>query len=89
ITECGVPDTADMDRPRFLVSHLQEVHRAVQDGVPVRGFFHWTLVDNFEWIEGWSMRFGLIGLDVETQERRPKPAAQVYASICKSNKLPG
>ncbi|MFQ5593687.1 MAG: glycoside hydrolase family 1 protein [Anaerolineae bacterium] len=89
ITECGVPDTADMDRPRFLTSHLQEVHRAIQEGVPVQGFFHWTLVDNFEWVEGWSMRFGLIGLDVETQERRPKPAAQVYAGICQSNRLPG
>lgn len=88
ITECGVPDTADMDRPRFLIRHLQEVHRAVQEGVPVQGFFHWTLVDNFEWIEGWSMRFGLIGLDVETQERRPKPAAQVYGNICKTNQLP-
>ncbi len=87
ITECGVPDTAEMDRPRFITSHLRAVHRAIQEGVPVRGFFHWTLVDNFEWAEGWSMRFGLIALDEATQERRPKPAAQLYADICKVNGL--
>lgn len=88
ITECGVPDTASMDRSRFIVSHLRAVHRAMEEGVPVRGFFHWTLVDNFEWVEGWSMRFGLIALNVETQERRPKPAAEVYAEICRSNGFP-
>ncbi len=87
ITECGVPDTAQMDRSRFIVSHLREVHRAIREGVMVRGFFHWTLVDNFEWAEGWSLRFGLIALDEKTQERRPKPAAEVYAAICRANKL--
>lgn len=88
ITECGVPDTASMDRARFLITHLQAVHRAIQEDVPVRGFFHWTLVDNFEWVEGWSLRFGLIALDEETQERRPKPAADLYAEICRANGLP-
>lgn len=87
VTECGVPDTADMDRPRFIVTHLRETHRAIEEGVPVQGFFHWTLVDNFEWVEGWSMRFGLIALDVETGERRDKPAAEVYATICRTNLL--
>lgn len=88
ITECGVPDTADMERPRFLREHLRAVYRAIEEGAPVRGFFHWTLVDNFEWTEGWSLRFGLIGLDESTGNRLPKPAADMYAEICHSGALP-
>jgi len=84
ITENGVPDTAQMDRARFIVTHLAAAHRALQEGVDLRGYFHWTLVDNFEWLEGWTMRFGLIALDETTGERHPKPAAEVYAQICRS-----
>lgn len=88
ITECGVPDGADMERPRFLIEHLRAVHQALEDGAPVHGFFHWTLVDNFEWTEGWSLRFGLIGLDEATGTRHPKPAAEAYADICLSGTVP-
>jgi beta-glucosidase len=88
ITECGVPDDADMERGQFLVEHLRAVHRAIGEGIPVRGFFHWTLVDNFEWTEGWSLRFGLIGLDESTGTRSPKPAAETYAEICRTGRLP-
>src|SRR5438445_13871102 len=62
--------------------------RAIQSGVPVRGYFHWTCFDNFEWAEGYSAKFGLIACDPATQERRPRPSARLYAQICRVNGLP-
>lgn len=87
ITENGVADRADRLRPQFLVNHLAQVHRAIQEGVRVHGYFHWTLVDNFEWTEGWQMRFGLVELDPKTQARRPRPSAALYERICRANAL--
>ncbi|HID89731.1 MAG TPA: glycosyl hydrolase family protein, partial [Anaerolineae bacterium] len=55
--------------------------------IPVRGYFHWTLVDSFEWAEGWTLRFGLIELDPETQERKPRRSAYLYRDICKANAI--
>ncbi len=89
ITENGLPDEDDDQRPSFIVRHLMQVHRAIQEGVDVRGYFHWTLVDNFEWADGWGLRFGLIALNPETQERTPRPSAYVYADICRHNGIPG
>lgn len=87
ITEFGVPDNDDSVRPRFLVEHLAAVHRAICEGVLVQGAYFWSLVDNFEWGEGWSARFGLIRVDPETQERRVKASAQVYRRIAEANGL--
>jgi len=87
VTENGLPDADDDQRPRFLLTHLAAVHRALQEGVPVRGYFHWSLVDNFEWAEGWSLRFGLIALDVETQERRLRRSGELYAEICRAGAI--
>ena len=70
ITENGLPDDDDDQRPRFLLTHLAQVWRAIREGVPVRGYYHWSLVDNFEWAQGYAMRFGLIEVDFATQERR-------------------
>jgi beta-glucosidase len=53
----------------------------------VQGYFHWTLVDNFEWERGWTQRFGLWELEVETQTRRKRPSADFYAEICLENGL--
>ncbi len=88
ITENGLPDEDDDQRPSFIVRHLEQVHRAIQEGVDVRGYFYWTLVDNFEWADGWNLRFGLIALDPDTQERTPRPSAHLYAQICRANALP-
>ncbi len=85
ITENGVEDASDGLRPRYLVEHLHQVWRAVNLNLPVRGYFHWTLVDNFEWAAGWTMRFGLWELDPETQTRRKRPSADLYAEICREN----
>jgi beta-glucosidase len=85
VTETGLPDADDDQRPRFLLTHLAQVHRALRDGLPIQGFYHWTLVDNFEWADGWGLRFGFIELDPETQERRIRPSGHLYADICRTN----
>lgn len=87
ITENGVEDSQDTLRPRYLIQHIHQVWRAVNFNYPVKGYFHWTLVDNFEWERGWTQRFGLWELDVETQERRKRPSADLFAEICKANGL--
>jgi beta-glucosidase len=84
ITENGLPDADDDQRPRFLLSHLYQVWRAVQQNIPVMGYYHWSLVDNFEWDRGWLQRFGLIEMDPVTQERRPRPSGELYGRICRS-----
>lgn len=88
ITENGVPDREDTQRPYLLATYLSEVWRAIQDGVDVRGYFHWTLVDNFEWAEGWNLRFGLIELNPQTGERTPRTSAAVYSRIVQTNGVP-
>jgi len=85
ITENGVCDTHDEIRPRVLIAYLAALHRAIQDGAPVKGYFHWTLTDNFEWQEGYWLNFGLIRNDLITQTRTPRPSAQVYARIAREN----
>jgi beta-glucosidase len=87
ITENGVADADDRYRPSFLVDHLREVWRAIQDGVPVKGYYHWSLTDNFEWAEGWNLRFGLIEVDPLTQERTMRPSGRLYSEICTANAL--
>ncbi len=87
ITENGVPDAADRLRPAFLLSHLREVWRAVSFNWPVMGYYHWSLVDNFEWDRGWTQRFGLFEVDPETQERRPRNSARLYTEICQSGSI--
>jgi beta-glucosidase len=85
VTETGLPDADDDQRPRFLVTHLAQVARAIADGADVRGLYFWSLVDNFEWAEGWALRFGLIALDKKTQERTPRPSARLFAAIAAEN----
>jgi beta-glucosidase len=87
ITENGVADAGDHLRPRYLAEHVQQVWRAVNFNWPVKGYFHWTLVDNFEWERGWTQRFGLWELDTETQARHKRPSADFYAEICRANAL--
>ena len=88
VTEFGIPDNTDRQRPQFIIDHVAAMHRALQEGVPLHGAFFWSLVDNFEWAEGWSARFGLIGVDPETQDRTVRSSAGVYARICRENGLP-
>ncbi len=87
VTETGLPDNTDAQRPRFLITHIAAVHRAIREGAPVKGFFHWSLLDNFEWAEGYAARFGLYHTDFETQERTLKRSGEVYREICAANAL--
>ncbi len=87
ITENGVEDSTDSLRPRYIAQHIHQLWRAVNFNWPVKGYFHWTLVDNFEWERGWMQRFGLWALDPETQKRTKRPSADLYAAICKENGL--
>ena len=87
ITENGVEDAESAIRPRYLAAHIRQVWRAVNFNWQVRGYFHWSLVDNFEWERGWTQRFGLWALDVGTQQRRKRLSADLYAEICKANGL--
>ncbi len=87
ITENGVEDHEDKIRPRYLAQHIHQMWRAVNFNWPVKGYFHWSLVDNFEWERGWTQRFGLWGLDLETQKRIRRPSVDLFAEICKENGL--
>ncbi len=89
ITEHGVPDADDSLRPLVLVRGLRSVWRAINFNYPVRGYFFWTLVDNFEWAEGYDprFRFGLFGCDPQTQQRTPRRSAELYGEICAANAL--
>lgn len=85
VTENGIASVNDDKRIRFLVAHLKEVYCAIQSGVDVRGYFYWSLLDNFEWEKGFGPRFGLIGVNQKTMERIPKPSFNVYAKIAQTN----
>ena len=73
---------------RYLVDVLSNVQLAIQDGVDVHGYFHWTNLDNFEWARGYQVRFGLIDVDRKTLERTIKPSGRLYARIAQANALP-
>lgn len=87
ITENGFSDSIDDRRPRAILEHLVMVYRALSEGIPVRGYFHWSLVDNFEWNNGWHARFGLIEIDPLTQERTPRRSASMFGEICRANAI--
>jgi beta-glucosidase len=87
ITENGVPDAADRLRPTFLLDHLRQVWHALSFCYPVMGYYHWSLVDNFEWDRGWTQRFGLVAVDPVAQEREWRPSAHLYKEICRSYSL--
>jgi beta-glucosidase len=87
ITENGLPDAADRQRPSFLLTHMAQVQRAISEGVNVRGYYHWSFTDNFEWAEGWALRFGLVALDQQTQIRTPRPSASLFSQMIGANAI--
>src|SRR5574341_1037787 len=87
IAENGVEDANDRMRPRYIAQHIHQMWRAVNFNWPVKGYFYWSLVDNFEWERGWTQSFGLWALDIETQKRTKRPSANLYAEICRENGL--
>ena len=83
ITENGVADSNDDIRPEHLKRHLWIISEAIRDGYDIKSFHHWSLMDNFEWAEGYSMRFGLYEVDFNTQERTLRPSGELYQKIIK------
>ncbi|KUO82972.1 MAG: beta-galactosidase [Caldivirga sp. MG_3] len=88
VTENGIADEHDRWRSWFLVSHLYQVHRAMQAGADVRGYFHWNLTDNLEWAAGYRMRFGLVYVDYSTKRRYLRPSALVMREIARQKAIP-
>ena len=87
ITENGIATADDTQRERYLTDVLANVHASIEDGVDVRGYFHWTNMDNFEWARGYTAHFGLIGVDRKTLERTIRPSGRLYARIATANGL--
>jgi beta-glucosidase len=77
----------DLDRREYLRSYLAELHRAIVEGLDVRGYFVWSLLDNFEWAEGYAKRFGIVHIDYATQLRTPKLSAGWYSDVIRDNRL--
>jgi len=80
-------EVLDLDRREYLRNNLISVHRAIAEGFDVRGYFLWSLMDNFEWAEGYSKRFGIVRVDYETQERTPKLSGRWYGQVARENRL--
>ena len=81
VTENGIADARGTARAAFLRAHVHAVARAAAEGVPVRGYFHWSLTDNFEWAEGFEPRFGLYRVDYRTFARAPAGGAEEFAAL--------
>ncbi|MEA1963086.1 MAG: glycoside hydrolase family 1 protein [Patescibacteria group bacterium] len=85
ILENGLADASDDKRAEFIKKHLYFVYKAIEEGVNVKGYFYWSLLDNFEWDKGYAPKFGLFAVDRKTFERKARPSAEVYRDICKMN----
>lgn len=81
VTENGLADASDAQRPDYIRDHLRAIERVQQEGVDVRGYLHWSLLDNFEWDYGFKPRFGLVAVDYATQQRTARHSAYVYRAI--------
>ncbi len=87
VTENGVSTDDDHRREVFIHRALASMKSAIDDGVDVRGYFHWTLIDNWEWNEGFHQTFGLVAFDHATFERKVKPSARLLGDIARRNSL--
>lgn len=87
ITENGIPDQTDSKRAKFIYDHMVEVNRLIDHGVDVRRYYHWSLLDNMEWNDGYGPRFGLVEVNYDTLERRIRKSGHFYGEICKEKKI--
>ena len=87
VTENGIATDDDAERIEYVTLHLEQVHDAITRGVDVRGYFYWSILDNFEWNEGYRPKFGLVAVDRETMERMPKPSLEWYGGVSRANAL--
>jgi beta-glucosidase len=87
VTEHGIGTDDDALRAQFIPAALSELNQAMAQGVPVEGYIHWSLLDNFEWIFGYKPKYGLVAVDRTTFRRTPKPSARVLGTIAQQNSL--
>lgn len=87
ITENGLADARDSKRESFIKDHLYFIQQAITKKVDVRGYFHWSLLDNYEWAHGFEPKFGLVEVDFQTLERKIRPSAYKFKEICETNSL--
>lgn len=88
VTENGIADAEDVFRANFIVDHLKVMQKALnEEKIDVRGYFHWALTDNYEWAKGFSMKFGLCAVDLNTKKRKQRPSAKIYKEIIEREKL--
>jgi beta-glucosidase len=87
VTENGIGTTDDRQRVRYIATHLQSCAKAIDAGVDLRGYIYWCAIDNFEWALGYRPTFGLIACNRETFKRTPKPSADYFGEICRSNAI--
>jgi beta-glucosidase len=85
ITENGIADAADTKRAKYIEDHLLVLNKAIADGIDVRGFYYWSLMDNFEWAKGFAKRFGLYHVDFATQKRTLYEGSKKYTEIIKAS----
>jgi len=81
VTENGISDSSDKLRPDFIKKHLLIIERMIEEGYDIRGYLHWSLLDNYEWARGFRNKFGLCAVDLKTKERKPRPSFGVLKKI--------
>ena len=84
ITENGIATRDGQKKIKYMKRHIDAVEKSIKDGIDVRGYFYWSLIDNYEWLQGLDARFGLYRVDFNTLERKPTNAASYYSYIIKS-----
>jgi beta-glucosidase len=88
VTENGVPANDDTLRVEYIKGALTELRTCLEKDMPIHGYLHWSLLDNFEWNQGFNMQFGLIAVDLKTFKRTPKPSAHYLGEIARKNEIP-
>ena len=89
ITENGIADEKGDTRTRYLLAHMEALHKTIHvDKIPVLGYYHWTLMDNFEWSDGFKIHFGLFRVEKKTKKRTPTSTVEIYKKISENNALP-
>jgi beta-glucosidase/6-phospho-beta-glucosidase/beta-galactosidase len=86
IMENGIADRADTRRARYIEEHLLVLNKAIDDGMDIRGYQYWSLMDNFEWAKGFDMKFGLYKVDFDTQKRTLREGSRKYLEIIQESR---
>jgi beta-glucosidase len=87
VTENGIATRNDEKRKTYIRDHLASLMKAINEDIPVKGYLHWSLLDNFEWDSGYGKKFGLVEVDFETQKRKPRHSAEYYSKVIRAGTL--